>query len=69
MTFDQILGHERQKEILRRALANNRIAHAYLFSGPDGIGKRLMALALARAIVCLEPVSYTHLTLPTTPYV
>ena len=54
MTFDQILGHERQKEILHRALANGRVAHAYLFSGPDGIGKRLMALALARAIVCLE---------------
>ncbi len=54
MTFDQILGHERQKEILSRALANGRIAHAYLFSGPDGIGKRLMAMALARAIVCLE---------------
>jgi DNA polymerase-3 subunit delta' len=54
MTFDQILGHERQKEILSRALANGRLAHAYLFSGPDGIGKRLMAMALARAIVCHE---------------
>jgi DNA polymerase-3 subunit delta' len=54
MTFEQILGHERQKEILQRALANGRLAHAYLFSGPDGIGKRLMALALARAIVCDE---------------
>ncbi len=54
MTFDQILGHEQQKEILRRALANGKVAHAYLFSGQDGIGKRLMAMALARAIVCLE---------------
>ena len=54
MTFDQILGHERQKEILNRALANGRLAHAYLFSGPDGIGKRLVAMALARAIVCHE---------------
>ena len=54
MTFDQILGHDHQKEILRRALAKGRIAHAYLFSGPEGIGKRLMAMALARAIVCLE---------------
>ena len=60
MTFDQILGHERQKEILRRALANGRLAHAYLFSGPDGIGKRLMALALARAIVCLEQRGCGH---------
>ena len=60
MTFDQILGHERQKEILSRALANGRIAHAYLFSGPDGIGKRLMAMALARAIVCLEQRNCGH---------
>mgnify|MGYP001819597147 FL=1 len=54
MTFDQILGHARQKEILGRSLASGRLAHAYLFSGPDGVGKRLMALALARAIVCHE---------------
>jgi DNA polymerase-3 subunit delta' len=54
MTFDQILGHVRQKEILDRSLASGRLAHAYLFSGPDGVGKRLMALALARAIVCHE---------------
>ena len=54
MTFDQILGHARQKEILDRSLASGRLAHAYLFSGPDGVGKRLMALALARAIVCHE---------------
>jgi len=52
MTFASIVGHDRQKEILRRALKSDRLAHAYLFEGPDGIGKRLMALALARALVC-----------------
>ncbi|SHI72356.1 DNA polymerase III, delta prime subunit [Malonomonas rubra DSM 5091] len=52
MTFDSIISHERQKNILRRALQNQRVAHAYLFEGPDGIGKRLMALALARALLC-----------------
>ncbi len=60
MTFDQILGHERQKDILSRALTNGRIAHAYLFSGPVGIGKRLMAMALARAIVCHEQRGCGH---------
>ncbi len=60
MTFDQILGHEHQKEVLRRGLASGRIAHAYLFSGPEGIGKRLMAMALARAIVCLEQRGCGH---------
>jgi len=52
MTFAQIIGHERQKNILRRALASGRLAHAYLFAGPDGVGKRLMALALARFLFC-----------------
>jgi DNA polymerase-3 subunit delta' len=60
MSFDQILGHEPQKEILSRALASGRIAHAYLFSGPEGIGKRLMATALARAIVCFEQRGCGH---------
>lgn len=52
MTFDRIIGHERQKDFLRRTLANNRLAHAYLFEGPEGVGKRLTALALARAVFC-----------------
>jgi DNA polymerase-3 subunit delta' len=54
MTFDSIIGHERQKTILRRSLQNRRIAHAYLFEGPDGVGKRLVALALARALLCQD---------------
>ncbi|KIH77360.1 DNA polymerase III, delta prime subunit [Geoalkalibacter ferrihydriticus] len=52
MIFSQILGHERQKDILRRVLAADRLAHAYLFTGPEGVGKRLMALALVRAVFC-----------------
>ena len=52
MTFDQILGHSSQKEILRRAVRSRRLAHAYLFDGPAGIGKQLVALALTRAVVC-----------------
>ena len=54
MTFDRIIGHERQKDFLRRTLANNRLAHAYLFEGPQGVGKRLTALALSRAVFCAE---------------
>ena len=52
MTFNSIIGHDRQKTILRQALKHRRIAHAYLFEGPDGVGKRLVALALARALLC-----------------
>lgn len=54
MTFAQIIGHDRQKSILTRAIAADRLAHAYLFAGPEGVGKRLVALALARALFCQE---------------
>ncbi|TLM62367.1 MAG: DNA polymerase III subunit delta' [Deltaproteobacteria bacterium] len=54
MTFSQIIGHERQKDILRRAISGGRLAHAYLFAGPEGVGKRLMALATARVLFCAE---------------
>jgi DNA polymerase-3 subunit delta' len=41
-------------EILRAALAGGRLHHAYVFVGPDGIGKKTMALALSKAIHCVE---------------
>ncbi|PLX95071.1 MAG: DNA polymerase III subunit delta' [Desulfuromonas sp.] len=52
MTFANIIGHERQKKLLRQAWRNQRMAHAYLFTGAEGIGKRLMAVALVRLIFC-----------------
>lgn len=39
-------------DTLRRALAANRVHHAYLFDGPDGVGKERAALGLAQALVC-----------------
>ena len=39
-------------ETLRRALAGERVHHAYLFDGPDGVGKELAAFGLAQALVC-----------------
>ena len=39
-------------DVLRRAVAAERVAHAYLFHGPDGTGKRAAALALGRALLC-----------------
>ena len=55
MPFSSIIGHDRQIDILKRALANNALAHAYLFSGEQGIGKRLTAYALAAALNCEAP--------------
>ena len=55
MSFDRILGQESAVAILRNALLNGRLAHAYLFLGPEGVGKRLTALTLAKAMDCKSP--------------
>lgn len=53
MSFHDICGHERQIEQLQNALAQNRIPHAYLFYGLEGVGKRLIAHTFAKALNCL----------------
>ena len=52
MTFKDILGNERQKKILKRALQKGRIPNSMLFWGPEGVGKRSLALVLAKAMNC-----------------
>ncbi|MFQ5427549.1 MAG: DNA polymerase III subunit delta' [Thermodesulfobacteriota bacterium] len=54
MIFSEIAGHRREKEILEKALLSHRVAHAYLFSGPPGTGKKTLAMAFARALNCTE---------------
>lgn len=54
MGFPQIIGHEPQKEFLRNSVRKNRISHAYLFSGPEGVGKKLVAIGFAKLINCAE---------------
>ncbi len=55
MAFEQIWGQTSAITILRNALINGRLAHAYLFLGPEGVGKRLTALMLAKAMNCQSP--------------
>jgi DNA polymerase-3 subunit delta' len=50
--FDRLVGNERAKETLRRMLGQGRVPGALLFAGDEGLGKRLFALELARALNC-----------------
>ena len=52
MPFSDIVGHEQTKALLQAAIARDRLAHAYLFHGTDRIGKRLLAIRLAQALLC-----------------
>ena len=56
MAFRDIKGQEGAVEFFRRAVNGNRLAHAYLFLGPEGLGKTLLAKNLAKFVNCENPV-------------
>lgn len=54
MPFSSLVGNERIKRLLKRAVAEGRIAQGLIMSGPNGVGKRQFALSLAQAVNCLS---------------
>jgi len=56
MAFDRILGQEQSKKILKNALQCNNVAHAYLFHGQESIGKKQIAIELAKSLNCASPI-------------
>ncbi len=56
MNWD-LIGHDWAVDLLQEHIIRGQLRHAYLFSGPRGVGKRTLALAFAKAITCSQPPS------------
>jgi DNA polymerase-3 subunit delta' len=56
MPFSSLIGNDRIKQSLRRAVTEDRIGQGLIMAGPDGVGKHQFALALAQAVNCEKPV-------------
>jgi DNA polymerase-3 subunit delta' len=54
MDFNQVLGHEKIIEILKRAIRNKTVSHSYIFEGEEGLGKKKIALIFAKTLLCKE---------------
>lgn len=56
MPFSEVVGHSRPVGLLSRSIARGSLPPSLLFTGPEGVGKRLVAQAVAQALNCLSPV-------------
>ncbi len=58
MSWQGIEGHDRIAEMFARAFSRGRLEGSFLFTGPEGIGKRTFAFQLAKTILCLSPEGF-----------
>src|SRR5262245_43864888 len=52
MPFDSLVGHQAARDALSRVCRDGRLPHSLLFTGPDGVGKRTLAVELGRGLLC-----------------
>ena len=57
MPFRAVIGHSRILSLLSRSIASGSLPPSLIFSGPEGVGKRLVAQTVAQALNCTNPVS------------
>ena len=57
MTFDSVVGQKALTTTLKNAVKSGKLAHAYLFCGPRGVGKTTCARIFAKAINCMNPTA------------
>ncbi len=58
LSFSQIVGQKAAKDLLLRAIQGDKVGHAYLFQGPEGVGKKGLALAFGSLLNCQAPINF-----------